>query len=122
MTIARATERPIRSVLLLFVMAACPAAEAASVPTVSVILTRMEAARAENRARFRSYEVKREYKLFGKETQKPKSHVIAAVTFVPPNSKKYVIQQSLGSAALGERIVRQMLDGEAEAVKDYADT
>jgi hypothetical protein len=92
------------------------------VPTLDAILGRMEHARVENRARFRPYQVTREYRLFGKEKQKPKSEVIAAVTFVPPNSKKYVIQQSKGAAALGERIVRQMLDGEAEAVKHFAAT
>jgi hypothetical protein len=110
---------PISSLLLFLAYAS---AEAAAVPALETILTRMEEARAQNRARFRTYEVTREYRLFGKEKHKPKSEVIAAVTFIPPNSKKYVIRQTHGAATLGEHIVRQMLDGEAEAVNNYAAT
>jgi hypothetical protein len=102
--------------------APCAAADGASSPTVDAILTHMENARAQNRARFRPYKVKREYKLFGREQQHPKSQVIAAVSFVPPNSKKYAIEQTHGAGALGERIVRQMLEGEAEAMKHYPST
>ena len=90
-------------------------------PTVEAILTRMGEARAENRARFRPYKVTRDYKLFGKEKHKPKSQVVADVSFVPPNSKRFAIQKTHG-AGLGERIVRQMLEGETEVVKQYGST
>jgi hypothetical protein len=63
------------------------------VPTLETIIARMAEARDENQARFRSYIVTRDYKLFGKERQIAKSQVIAEVTFVPPDSKKYAIQQ-----------------------------
>lgn len=79
----------------------------------------MAQARAENRARFRPYIVTRDYKLFGKERDKTKSRVIADVAFVPPDSKKYAIQQTNGSG-LGGIIVRRMLASEAEVTKDYA--
>jgi hypothetical protein len=91
------------------------------VPTVETIITRMVQARIDNRAVFRSYIVTRDYRLFGKDRQNSKSQVIADVTFVPPGSKKYVIQRTQGSG-LGEKIVRRMLSGEAEITKDYSST
>ncbi len=90
-------------------------------PTVETILERMAQARAENRERFRSYIVTREYTLFGKDRDKSKAEVTAEVTFVPPNSKQFSIQQSTGSG-LGERLVRRMLEGETEIVEDYGST
>lgn len=115
----------LRSSCSLFLCLAVAIGESAEnggpVPTVEAIITRMGQARAENRARFRPYKVTRDYKLFGKEEDKPKSQVIADVSFVPPNSKHFSIKQSSG-AGFGERIVRQMLEGEAEAVKQYSAT
>jgi hypothetical protein len=92
-----------------------------TVPNVETIITRMVQARNDNRAGFRSYMVTRDYKLFGKDRNSSKSQVTAKVTFVPPGSKKYVIQQTQGSG-LGEKIVRRMLDGEAEITKEYGST
>ena len=91
------------------------------VPTVETIIARMVQARTDNRAGFRSYIVTRDYKLFGKDKHSSKSQVIADVTFVPPGSKKYVIQRTQGSG-LGEKIVRRMLKGEAEITKEYSST
>ena len=90
-------------------------------PAVETIVARMARARAENRQRFRSYVLTREYKLFGKERQNIKSQVIAEVTFVPPDSKKYAVQKSSG-AGLGGRIVGRMLESEAEIAKNYGST
>jgi outer membrane lipoprotein-sorting protein len=47
--------------------------------------------------------------------------VVADVSFVPPNSKKYAIQQTSG-IGLGEMIVRRMLASEAEITKDHGST
>jgi hypothetical protein len=91
------------------------------VPTVETIIARMVQARTDNRAGFRPYIVKRDYKLFGKDRNNSKSQVIADVTFVPPGSKQYVIQRTQGSG-LGEKIVRRMLKGEAEITKEYSST
>ena len=108
--------------LSLIAMAASTSAQTASpVPGVETIVARMAQARVDNQARFRSYIVTRDYKLFGKERQMTKCQVIADVTFVPPDSKKYAIQQSMGSV-LGEKVVRRMLAREADITKDYAST
>ncbi len=108
--------------LHLVAVVACASAQTGStVPTVEAIVARMARARTENRAHFRSYIVTRDYKLFGKERDKTKSQVIADVAFVPPDSKKYTIQQTNGSG-LGGMIVRRMLANEAEVTKDYAST
>jgi outer membrane lipoprotein-sorting protein len=92
-----------------------------TVPAVETVVTRMAQARSENRQRFRSYVVTREYKLFGKERQNIKSQVTAEVTFVPPDSKKYAFQKSSG-AGLAGRIVGRMLESEAEIAKNYGST
>jgi hypothetical protein len=110
--------------LFLFLVAVIFRAHAqagSTVPTLETIIARMAQARAENRHRFRPYIVTRDYKLFGNERQHPKSQVIAEVSFVPPDSKKYAIQQSNGTR-LGERIVRRMLESEAEIAKNYSST
>ena len=100
----------------------CASAQTGStVPTVETIVARMAQARAENRTRFRPYIVTREYKLFGKERDQTRSEVIADVVFVPPDSKKYTIQQTNGSG-LGGMIVRRMLASEAKVTKDYIAT
>jgi len=92
------------------------------IPPVEAIVSRMSEARAENRAKLRPYRLTREYKLFGKDKEKPKSQVMAELTFVPPNVKKFSIQSTSGAGGLGERIVRQMLEGEASAVEQYGAT
>jgi outer membrane lipoprotein-sorting protein len=110
--------------LFLFLFAAASAASAqgkSPAPTVDTLIARMAQARDENQARFRSYIVTRDYQLFGKERDKNKSQVIADVTFVPPDSKKYAIQQSMGSG-LGEKVVRRMLAREADITKDCRST
>jgi hypothetical protein len=110
------------SLFLVLAVAVCASAQNGSpVPTLEDIIARMAQTRAENRARLRPYKVTRDYKLFGKEEHKPKSHVVVDVAFVPPDSKQFIILQTDG-ARLGERIVRQMLEGEAEVVKRYSAT
>ncbi len=81
----------------------------------------MAQARTENRAHLRPYIVTRDYELFGKERHNAKSQVIADITFVPPDLKKYVIEQTNGTG-LGEKIVRRMLESETEVAKDYRAT
>ena len=107
--------------LSLAVVASTSAQSESAVPSVETVLVRMAQARADNRARFRSYVVTRDYMLFGNDRSKSKAEVTAEVTFVPPNSKKFSIQHSSGSG-LGERLVRRMLEGETEIVKDYGST
>jgi outer membrane lipoprotein-sorting protein len=108
--------------LFLVAVVGCASAQTEStVPTVETIIARMAQARADNRARFRSYIVTRDYKLFGKEKHKTEAQVIADIIFDPPDFKKYAIQQTSG-AGLGEKIVRRMLESEVEVTKDYSST
>jgi hypothetical protein len=85
------------------------------------IVARMAQARAEGRARLRPYTVTRSYKLFGRDADKSKSEVVANIAFVPPDSKKYSIQGTNGSA-MGQILVRRMLVGEAEVEKKHLAT
>ena len=110
--------------LFLYLVAAMASASAqtgSSIPTAETVIASMAQARAENRARLRPYIVTRNYKLFGKEGSKAKSEVIADVAFVPPDSKKYTIQQISGSG-LGKMIIGRMLAREAEVTRDYGAT
>jgi Outer membrane lipoprotein-sorting protein len=77
----------------------------------------MAQASADNQARFRPYIVTRDYTMFGKDRKEAKSEVTVNIVFAPPNSKTYVIQHTVGSA-LGEIIVRRMLEGEVAIEKD----
>ena len=102
-------------------MASASAQTGSAAPTLETIIARMAQARAENRTRFRPYFVTRDYDLFGKDESETKSQVIAKVAFVPPDSKKYAIQEASGSR-LGQMIVRRILASEVEITKDYAST
>lgn len=92
-----------------------------TVPTVETIVIRMAQARMENRSHLRPYSVTRDYRLFGKERYAAKAEVVADVSFVPPDSKRFTIQKASGTG-LGERIVRQMLEHETEIVRNYGTT
>jgi hypothetical protein len=81
----------------------------------------MAEARAQNQARLRPYVVTREYILFGKDKQRRRTNITAEISFQPPGFKQYEIVQMEGSG-IGERIVRKMLDGETQIVKDYSAT
>ncbi len=105
----------------LFVGTVGASAQTGTDVTLETIIARMAQARAENRAGFRPYIVTRDYVLLGKEKAETKSQVTADVAFVPPDSKKYTIEQTTGSG-LGGMIVRRMLASEAEVTKNYAAT
>jgi outer membrane lipoprotein-sorting protein len=107
--------------LSLTVVASAPAQVTPLTADMDDILARMAQAREENQALLKPYVVTRLYVLVGKDADKKKSEVTAEVSFVPPNVKKYEIKQTEGSG-LGERIVRRMLDGETQIVKDYGST
>lgn len=110
-----------RSILIGLLSLTAAAQVAPPAPDLNAILARMAQARAENQAFLKPYTVTRLYVLVGKDEHNQKSEVTAEVSFVPPNVKKYVIKQTEGSG-LGERIVRRMLDGETQIVKDYGAT
>lgn len=115
------TATPVAVALALVAAASLPARAQSSTPSLQLIVSRMAEARAQNQARLRSYIVTREYTLFGKDEQRRRTDVTAEISFQPPGFKQYRIVQTQGSG-LGERIVRRMLDGETQIVKDYAAT
>src|ERR1700726_2163829 len=61
-----------------------------------------------------SYQVIREYRLFGAKDSKANSEVVAEVNFRPPASKDYRIQSYSGSNR-GQDLVRSILDHEVKA-------
>jgi hypothetical protein len=111
-----------RMVWLLFlylgVAAGASAQTESIIPPIEGIIAGMARARAENQAHFRSYIVTRDYRLFGKERATTKSQVIADISFIPPATKTYTIQNTSGTG-FGETIVRRMLMSEVEIARDY---
>jgi hypothetical protein len=90
------------------------------IPSVETIVARMARTRDENRRRMRPYTFTRTYNLYAKGNEKPKSEVIAEITFVPPGTRTYKVTHASGMR-LGEKIVRQMLDTETQIV-DQSDS
>ena len=76
-------------------------------------------AKAQEGARNVSYQVIREYRLFGAKDSKANSEVVAEVDFRPPARGDYRIQSSSGSER-GVQVVQRVLDQEAEgAAQSY---
>lgn len=87
------------------------------IPNDEQIVAQMAQAQEENRTHFGPYKVTRDYKVFkGDNPNLTRSRLIAQISVVPPDSKKYTIDNSNGSM-LEERIVRKMLDGEVAFAK-----
>jgi hypothetical protein len=61
-----------------------------------------------------SYQVIREYRLFGPNNSKANSDVVAEVNFKSPATANYRIQRASGSNR-GQQVVRDVLDHEVEA-------
>ena len=85
-------------------------------PDLNLILQRMEDVQHQDPAQSRPYEVTREYKVFRGDDQQPTSEVMAKINFVPPDLKTYKITQARGNSR-GDKIVRELLDREAESAK-----
>ncbi len=83
--------------------------------SLSSIVQGMEKSQSEVRAQA-SYQVIREYRLFGAKSSSANADVVAQVDFKPPTSKDYNIQKWSGSGR-GEQIVQRVLDHEVEASK-----
>jgi hypothetical protein len=64
-----------------------------------------------------SYQVIREYRLFGAHDSSADSDVVAEIDFSPPTSKNYRIQKSTGTNR-GQQVVRRVLDNEVEATSN----
>jgi Outer membrane lipoprotein-sorting protein len=101
------------AVLLVATVVAAPLVSFAQSGTLNLdqIVSRMEQARAADRAQNVGYTVTREYQLAPLGASKPSSEVVAEVSFVPPAEKQYTIVKSEGNDR-GEGIVRRILDRE----------
>lgn len=87
----------------------------AQTPDLSTIVSRMEQAHRQNAVKTKSFSIKRDYRLLDKENE-PKAHLVATISFVPPDQKQYQIESSHGG--MGEKILRDILDRETETPKD----
>jgi hypothetical protein len=87
----------------------------AAPPDANNIVERMLRAQQENKARARSFTVKRGYRLFDKQEQE-KAHVVANITVLPPDGKEYQIESSSGG--MGEKVLRDVLSKETEPPHD----
>ncbi|HXC42928.1 MAG TPA: hypothetical protein VNY51_05315 [Candidatus Dormibacteraeota bacterium] len=63
-----------------------------------------------------SYQVIREYRLFGEKGSNPSSEVWAKVDYLPPNHKTFAIQKRVGTSR-GEDVVRRILQHESQMVE-----
>lgn len=82
---------------------------------LGTIVSRMEQTQRQNALSSKSFTVKRDYRLLNKENE-PKAHLVATISFVPPNQKQYQIESSHGG--MGEKVLRDILDRETETPKD----
>ena len=92
----------------------------ARVPDSNTIVQAMEAAQRNNPANSRAYTVTRQYKLFHNNDKQPVSETRAEISFVPPDTKRYVIKQVSGNSR-GQTIVRKILDLETHPAKDSSE-
>jgi len=84
-------------------------------PDLNPILQRWED--LQDPARFRPYELTREYKVFHGPNKQPISEVLAQIEFVPPDVKTYKIVRETGNS-WGEKMVRDLLDLETQSAKN----
>lgn len=84
-------------------------------PDIGTIVSRMEQAQRQNATKSKSFTVKRDYRLLDKENE-PKAHLVATISFVPPDQRQYQIESSHGG--MGEKVLRDILDRETETPKD----
>lgn len=91
-----------------------------SAPDLDVILQSIEHAQQQNRAHLRPYQVIWRYQVFRSDDKQPTSEVTAEINFTPPDMKTFKITKSSGNSR-GEKIVRAILDQEADAAKDNDD-
>lgn len=102
--------------LLLVVSQARPGERKAATPDLSVILQNVERVQQENPARSRAYEVTREYNEFRADNKQPTAKITAQITYNPHDRNTFKIVQASGNA-WGEKVVRSLLEQEAEPAK-----
>lgn len=101
--------------LVLLPAALAQGQETRSAPNVDQIVFRMIAAEQANRARTRTYTVKRDYQILDKQEQL-KAQLVASITYLPPDQKQYNIESSSGG--IGGKVLRDIVQKETEAAKE----
>ncbi|PYX97100.1 MAG: hypothetical protein DMG62_02520 [Acidobacteria bacterium] len=91
-------------------------ANASSHPDIASLVKKIIEAQLESHVQARPYSVTREYKVFGSDSDRPRTEVLAQINFLPPNVKSYDIDKSTGG--MGEKVVRRILDHEIDATRD----
>jgi outer membrane lipoprotein-sorting protein len=102
---------------VLFGAAAFVSAHAQNIQDVAA---HIEQVQSQNRNNVRPYSVVREYKLL-KDGGQQESQVTAEVSFVPPHSKDYQIQNTSGSNQ-GPKVVKKVLEHESEMTEHWNET
>jgi hypothetical protein len=83
-------------------------------PPLASIVEQMQAAQSDSKPSV-SYQVVRDYQLFGEKGSEPSSEVWAQIDYLPPDHKTYAIQKRAGSGR-GEDVVRRILQRESQMV------
>lgn len=97
-----------------FTLPAC--AQTASSLSLADIVSRMQTAESAEQNR-PSYSLLRQYRLAGADPNAATSEVLAEVDYVPPSRKEFSIRKAEGNER-GEKIVRRVLEHEANMAKD----
>ena len=90
---------------------ATPANSDRHTPDLQTIVSRMMQTQEQNKVSSRGITVKRDYQLLDKESAQ-KAHVVANVTYLPPDHKQYEVESSHGG--MGEKVLRDVLDHETQ--------
>lgn len=84
-------------------------------PDTQVIVERMLQAQRQNKARVRTFTVKRGYFLRDKQDQE-KARIVARITNLPPGDRQYQVET--GSGGIGEKVLRDILIKDAARPRD----
>ncbi len=94
---------------------------AAANSELNTVVAGVTATQVTNHERVRPYTVLREYRLSSEKQSDAESEVVAEVNFMPPGKKDYSIQNTVGNGR-GEKVVRRVLDHEAEMAGEWTQT
>jgi hypothetical protein len=114
----RLTVLPLLATVALLSQSDSPTGEPKSTsPDLNVILQSLEQVEQQNPARFRQYEVTRQYKAFRADDKQPAAEVTAQISFTPPGRKTFKIIHASGNAR-GEKTVRSILEQETDLPRE----
>lgn len=95
------------------------AAQTSTSVDLGTIVQRIAQTQVDAHNNVRPYEVTREYQFFeGEEDGQPDSHVVADVTYFPPDTKQYSIRNASGSGR-GQHVVKKVLEHETQMVGQW---